>query len=125
MPSGLFRLEDEHGLDGPQTIDLHPVQVQVLASFVGFTMPDRTREALDRLARRLRCLHEQADELQDLLNRALIADALDVAPEAAASQFIAHNLGELLADPDAIQAAEFESLPDAPANSGGQLSLLA
>jgi hypothetical protein len=54
LPSGLFRLEDNTCQDGAQVIDLHPAQVQVLAAMVGFTMPEKTRQALGRMSRRLR-----------------------------------------------------------------------
>jgi hypothetical protein len=122
LPNGLFRLEDESCLDGIQAIDLHPAQVQVLASMVGFTMPDKTRAALGRMSRRLQALHKQAQELEGQLLTCVVEQDIHVAPELTAAEFIAYNLGELLQDLDAIQAPNLEPVPDT-VNPGGQLTL--
>lgn len=122
LSNGLFRLEDESGIDGPASVDLHPAQVQVLASMVGFDMPDKSRRALARVSRRLLALHKQAKELEGLLLTCVEQD-IHVAPELTAAEFITHNLGELLEDLEAIQAPDLEPMPDAPSNKGGQLTL--
>jgi len=94
----------------------------VLASMVGFDMPDKNRRALARLSRRLMALHKQAKELEGLLLTCVEQD-IHVAPELTAAEFITHNLGELLEDLEAIQAPDLEPMPDAPSNQGGQLTL--
>jgi hypothetical protein len=122
LPSGLFRLEDESCIDGIAAIDLHPAQVQVLAAMVGFNMPDKTRQALGRMSRRLHALHKQAQELEGQLLTCVVEQDIHVAPELTAAEFIAYNLGELLQDLEAIQAPDLEPVPDA-VNPGGQLTL--
>lgn len=123
LPSGLFRLEDNTHPDGAHVIDLHPAQVQVLASMVGFKMPDKTRAALGRATARLKALTAQVRDLESLLRYALEDQDIDVAPELAAAELIGHNLGELVHDLEAIQAPDLEPVADAPANPGGQLAL--
>lgn len=121
LPSGLFRLEDITHPDGSQVVDLHPAQVQVLASMVGFKMPDKTRAALGRATARLKALTAQVHDLESLLRYALQEQDIDVTPELTAAEFIGHNLGELVQDLEAIQAPDLEPVPDAMANPAGQL----
>jgi hypothetical protein len=124
LPSGLFRLEDNTCQDGAQVIDLHPAQVQVLAMMVGVNLPDKSRAALARISSRLRGLHEQAQELRDKMQCAVHEQNFDdLIPEMVASEFIAHNVGELLEDLDALRVPDLEPVPDATANPGGQLTL--
>lgn len=123
LGNGLFRLEDESGIDGPQIIDIHPAQVQVLASMVGFAMPDKSRRALARLSRRLATLHKQAKELEGQLVSCVVEHNIGVAPELTAAEFIVASLGEVLEDLEAIQAPDLEPMANTPANPGGQLTL--
>lgn len=123
LPSGLIRFEDDSCLDGPQVIDAHPAQIQIAASMLGFNVPDKTRAALARLARRLRGLHEQVLDLECKLQYAVKDQDLDMCPEMIASEFIAHNMGELLQDLEAIQAPDLEPMADAPTNHGEQLTI--
>lgn len=123
LPNGLLRLEDDTSMDGIMVVDLHPAQVQVLASMVGFNMPDKTRAALGRMSRRLHTLHKQAQELEGQLTTCVVDQDIHVAPELTAAEFIALGLGELLEDLEAIQAPHLEPTPDALANPGGQLTL--
>lgn len=123
LPNGLLRLEDETSMDGVMVVDLHPAQVQVLASMVGFSMPDKTRAALGRMSRRLHALHKQAQELEGQLITCVVDQDIHVAPELTAAEFITFNLGELLQDLEAIQTPDLERIPDAQANPGGQLTL--
>lgn len=123
LSNGLFRLEDESGIDGPASVDLHPAQVQVLASMVGFDMPDKARLSLKRAHDRIKALSEQAAELEGLLDHALNVQDLDVTPEWKAAQFIALNLSQVVQDLADIQAPDLEPTPDAPSNQGGQLTL--
>lgn len=123
LSNGLFRLEDDSRMDGSATIDLHPAQVQVLAAMVGFSLPNKTRAALAHMSRRLRGLHKQAQELEGQLTTCVVDQDIHVAPELTAAEFIAHNLGEVLQDLEAIQAPDLEPMADAPANPGGQLTL--
>jgi len=122
LPNGLFRLEDESCLDGIQAIDLHPAQVQVLAALVGFTMPDKTRAALARLARTAASITKQAHDLKGFLGSAL-DDGVHVGLELNCAENIATRLDVLLQDLEAIQAPDLEPMPDAEANPGGQLTL--
>lgn len=122
MPSGLLRIEDPTYSEGG-IIDVHPAQVQVMAAMVGFTMPDKTRAALNRATTRLKALKAQMSSLEEQLRRALIDQDADVATELTAAEFIAWNLGELVHDLEAIQSPDLEAAPDAPANPGGQLAL--
>ena len=122
LPSGLFRLEDPTGIDGPH-IELHPAQVQVLASLVGFDMPNRTRRAIERIHGRVQALSTRAKELAALLDHALHVQDLDVTPEAQASECIALNLAELVKDLEDLQAPDLVPSPDAKPNPGGQMTL--
>jgi len=122
LPNGLLRLEDPTYSEGG-IIDVHPAQVQVMAAMVGFTMPDKTRAALNRATTRLKALKAQMSSLEDQLRRTLIDQDADVAAELTAAEFIAWNLGELVHDLEAIQSPDLEAAPDALANPGGQLAL--
>ncbi len=110
-------------MDGIMVVDLHPAQVQVLASMVGFNLPDKTRAALGRMSRRLHTLHKQAQELEGQLTTCVVDQDIHVAPELTAAEFIAFNLGEVLQDLADLQAPDLEPMPDALANPGGQLTL--
>jgi hypothetical protein len=123
LPNGLFRLEDDSAIDGTQVIDMHPVQVQTLALMVGFRMPDKARAALGRVLGRVRTLHGRASDLEAMLRYALEEQDIDVAPELAACEFIASNLGEVVKDLEDLKKPEIEPMADAPANAGGQLTL--
>ncbi|MDI1259590.1 hypothetical protein [Aquabacterium sp.] len=123
LSNGLFRLEDDSPIDGSQVIDLHPAQVQVLASMVGFAMPDKTRRSIGRIHERVKALSEQASDLEDLLDHALTIQDLDVTPEWKACQFIALNLAQVVKDLDDLRAPDLEPAPDAIANPGGQMTL--
>lgn len=122
LPNGLLRLEDETSIEGLMVIDLHPAQVQVLASMTGFTMPDRTRKALDRLTRRLNGIRKQAEDLEGQLSYAVKEQDIGVAAELTAAEFIVHSLGELIQDFEAIQAPEVEPGPEV-VNPGGQMTI--
>lgn len=120
LPNGLLRLEDETLMDGAAVIDLHPAQVQTLAILAGFTMPDKGRKALARIASRLGALHERTKELEPLLCTALVEHDIGVASELTAAEFIAENVGEVLRDVQDLMAPDTE--PDAQHdNQGGQL----
>lgn len=97
LPNGLLRLEDETSIDGIMVVDLHPVQVQVLAAMIGRPMPDKTREALARLHRRMATLSKQAHDLSMMLGSAL-DDGVHVGVELNSAEFIDTHLGELLED---------------------------
>jgi hypothetical protein len=120
LPNGLLRLEDETLIDGAAVIDLHPAQVQTLAILAGFTMPDKGRKALGRIASRLGALHERTEELARLLCAAVVEDGIGVAPELTAAEFIAENLGEVLRDVQDLMAPGTEPEPGHD-NQGGQL----
>lgn len=98
MPSGLIRLEDDTDIDGPMAIDLHPAQVQVLASMIGFTVPDKTIKALGRLLERLKGIEDRSDKLRGALDCALNEQGIEVAPELCMSEAIAENLREVVKD---------------------------
>ena len=123
LSNGLLRLEDDTLMDGTAVIDLHPAQVQVLATMVGFTMPDKARQSLKRTHERIKALSEQAAELERLLDHALSVQDLDVTPESKAAQFIALNLSQVAQDLEDLQAGAVEPLPDGASNPGGQLAL--
>ena len=123
LPTGLFRLEDPTGIDGPHIIELHPAQVQVLAAMVGLGLPDKTRRAIERIHGRVQALSTRAKELAGLLDHALHVQDLDVTPEAQASECIALNLAELVKDLADLQAPDLVPNPDAKANPGGQMAL--
>lgn len=123
LSNGLLRLEDDTLMDGTAVIDLHPAQVQVLATMVGFTMPDKARQSLKRTHERIKALSEQAAELERLLDHALSVQDLDVTPEWKAAQFIALNLSQVAQDLEDLQAGAVEPLPDGASNPGGQLAL--
>lgn len=123
LPTGLFRLEDPTGIDGPHIIELHPAQVQVLATLVGLDVPDKTRRAIERIRARVQALSTRAKELAGLLDHALHVQDLDVTPEAQASECIALNLSEVLKDLEDLQAPDLVPSPDAKANPGGQMTL--
>lgn len=120
LPNGLLRLEDETLIDGAAVIDLHPAQVQALAILAGFTMPDKGRKALARIASRLGALHERTKELERLLCTALVEHNIGVASELTAAEFIAENLGEVLRDVQDLMAPDTEPEPGHD-NQGGQL----
>jgi len=122
LPNGLLRLEDETSMDGLMVIDLHPAQVQVLASMTGFTMPDKTKRAIDRIHERIKALSEQAAELEGLLDHALNVQDIDVVPELKACQFIALNLAQVAKDLEDLQTPDIEPGPDVM-NPGGQLTI--
>lgn len=121
LPSGLVRLEDDTQLDGPIRIELHPAQVQVLASLIGFTVPDKTVQALGRLLGRLKSIEARSGELRSFLEYALDRQDMDVAMELCASEAITVNLSEVVKDlQDLLEPAEFSAgLPDA----NGQLCI--
>jgi len=123
LSNGLLRLEDDTLMDGTAVIDLHPAQVQVLATMVGFTMPDKARQRLKRTHERIKALSAQAAELERLLDHALSVQDLDVTPEWKAAQFIALNLSQVAQDLEDLQAGAVEPLPDGASNPGGQLAL--
>ena len=123
LSNGLIRFEDDSCMDGPQLIDAHPCQVQIAASMLGFTVPDKARQSLKRAHDRIKALSEQAAELEGLLDHALNVQDLDVTPERKAAQFIALNLSQVVQDLADIQAPDLEPMPDAPSNQGGQLTL--
>jgi hypothetical protein len=123
LPNGLFRLEDETCVEGIASIDLHPVQIQLLASLVGYTLPDKTAAALARVASRLKTIQAQVSDLESKLRYALTVQDIDIAPEMVSAEFIGTNLGEVLKDLDDLAAPELEPMTDALANPGGQLTL--
>ena len=98
-------------------------QHQVLASMVGFDMPDKTRRAIERIHGRIQALSARAKELAGLLNHALHVQDLDVTPEAQASECIALNLSEVLKDLEDLRTPDLAPNPDAKANPGGQMAL--
>ena len=120
LSNGLLRLEDETSIDGSAVIDLHPAQVQTLAILAGFTMPDKGRKALERIASRLGALHERTKALEGMLCTAVVEDGIAVAPELTAAEFIAENLGEVLRDVQDLMAPDTEPDPDHQ-NQGGQM----
>lgn len=122
LPNGLLRLEDETSMDGLMVIDLHPAQVQVLASMVGFTMPDKGRAALSRATSRLKAIKAQVNDLESKLRYATHEQDLDMAPEMVSAEFIGFNLGELLKDLEDLQAPDLEPEPEA-VNPGGQMTI--
>lgn len=98
MPGGLVRLEDDSSLDGPNVIELHPAQVQVLASLIGFTVPDKTIKSMVRLLERLKNIQARSAELRGYLDYALNQQDADVAMELSTSEAITENLGEVVND---------------------------
>lgn len=120
LSNGLLRLEDETLMDGAAVIDLHPAQVQTLAIRAGFTMPDKGRKALERIASRLEALHRQTKELEGSLCTALVEHDIGVASELTAAEFISHNVGEVLRDVQDLMAPDTEPDPEHD-NQGGQL----
>ena len=120
LPNGLLRLEDETLMDGSAVIDLHPAQVQTLAILAGFTMPDKGRKALARIASRLKAIKAQANDLESKLRYALHEQDLDMAPELVCAEFIGFNLGEVLRDVQDLMAPDTEPEPGHD-NQGGQL----
>lgn len=120
LPNGLLRLEDETLMDGAAVIDLHPTQVQTLAILAGFTMPDKGRKELARIASRLGALHKRTKELEHMLCTAVVEDGIGVAPELTSAEFIAENLGEVLRDVEDLMAPDTQPDPDHQ-NQGGQL----
>jgi len=123
LSNGLFRLEDESGIDGPASVDLHPAQVQVLASMVGFDMPDKSRRALARAASRLKALKAQVSELEGKLRYAVLEQDMDLTPEMVSAEHIGFNLGEVVKDLEDLMRPDLEPMPDVPSNQGGQLTL--
>lgn len=120
LSNGLLRLEDETLMDGAAVIDLHPVQVQTLAILAGFTVPDKGRKTLERIASRLGALHERTKALEGMLCTAVVEDGIAVAPELTAAEFIVENLGEVLRDVQDLMAPDTEPDPEHD-NQGGQL----
>jgi hypothetical protein len=123
LANGLFRLEDESGIDGPASVDLHPAQVQVLASMVGFDMPDKSRRALARVASRLKAMKAQVSELEGKLRYAVLEQDMDLTPEMVSAEHIGFSLGEVVKDLEDLMRPDLEPMPDAPSNQGGQLTL--
>ncbi len=121
LPNGLLRLEDPSYSEGG-IIDVHPAQVQVMAAMVGFTMPDKARAALARLARTAASITKQVHELKCFLGSAL-DDGLHVGMELNSAENIAARLDDLMEDLESIQAPDLEPMQDAPSNQGGQLTL--
>ncbi len=122
LPNGLLRLEDETNMEGLMFIELHPAQVQVLASMVGFSMPDKAKRAIERIHERIKALSEQASELEGLLYHALNVQDLDVTPEWKACQFIALNLAQVARDIDDLQTPALDPGPEV-VNGGGQMTI--
>jgi hypothetical protein len=120
LPNGLLRLEDQTAIDGRAVIDLHPAQVQALAVLAGFTMPDRRRRALERIASRLAALQGRAKELERSLCDAVVEHSICVAPELTAAEFIAENVGEVLRDVQDLMALDAAPAPGHQ-NPGEQL----
>lgn len=120
LPNGLFRLEDDH-LGDTYSVDIHPVQVQVLATMIGFSMPDKTAKLLNRLADRLKFLSKQAKDLERMLGVAIDAGE-GVGIELTATEFIAQALADLVIDMDLIQSPDIEAAPGAE-NAGGQICI--
>lgn len=124
LPTGLFRLEDPTGIDGPHIIEMHHAQVQALAAMAGLLdMPDKTRRAIERIHGRVQALSTRAKELAGLLDHALHVQDLDVTPEAQASECIALNLAEVLKDLEDLRAPDLVPSPDDEANPGAQMAL--
>lgn len=123
LPTCLFRLEDPTGIDGHQVIELHPAQVQVLASMVGFDIPDKTRHVIGRVHCRVKALSNRAKDLADFLDHLQRTHDLDLVHEAEVSESIALNLSEVLKDMEDLQAPDLVPTPDAKANPGGQMAL--
>jgi hypothetical protein len=120
LPSGLFRLEDDH-MGDTYSVDIHPAQVQVLATMVGFTMPNKTAKLLNRLADRLKTVTKQARDLERMLGGA-IDSGEGVALELTAAEFIAQALDDLISDMGLIQSPDIEVAPGAE-NAGGQICI--
>jgi hypothetical protein len=122
LPSGLFRLEDDSCIEGIASVDIHPAQVQVLASMVGFNLPDKSRTALARLVRTTASITKQAHELKGFLGSAL-DDGVHVGLELNCAENIATRLDELVQDLGDLTDPDLAPMPDTPANPGGQLTL--
>lgn len=123
LPNGLLRLEDESNMNGIMVVDLHPAQVQVLASMAGFNMPDKTRHMAGRIRGRVAALKAQACELEGLLRHALHEQGIDVVPELRMAEFIAHDLSEVFKDLEDLTEPDLVPTPETLANPGGQLTL--
>lgn len=121
LPNGLLRLEDDTSMDGLMVIDLHPTQVQVLASMVGFTVPDKTRAALSRMARTAASITKQARDLEGFLGLA-VDEGVHVGLELNSAENIATRLDELVQDLAAIQSPDLEPGPEV-VNPGGQMTI--
>lgn len=88
----------------------------------GFTMPDKSKRAIERIHERIKALSEQASELEGLLDHALNVQDLDVVPEWKACQFIALNLAQVVKDLEDLQTPEVEPTSDTM-NPGGQMTI--
>jgi hypothetical protein len=69
---GLIELEQQNGLDEPDRIEIHPLHLRHMAEKMGLVGEMSASEAdalrmVDKLARRLKMLHERIDRLDDLL----------------------------------------------------------
>lgn len=97
LDSGLIQLEQSYGHGDTGVVEVHPVHVQVMAAMIDRPMPDKTREALARLHRRMATLSKQAHDLSELLGMA-VDDGVHVGAELVAAEFIDAHLGELVED---------------------------
>lgn len=118
LGNGLVRLEDPAYGDAC-SIDIHPAQVQVLASMVGYSMPNKLHHALRRLQARLATSHAQAGNLEQLLGLAL-EEGEGIAAELTAAEYLASNLGELVADFGALLLPDIERTESAPLSTCSQ-----
>ncbi|WP_290643904.1 hypothetical protein, partial [Aquabacterium sp.] len=105
-------------------VHVHPAQLQIAAQLIGFTVPDKTRAALARVASRLKALKAQVNALESRLRYATHEKDLGMGPELVSAEHIGFNLGELVKDLEDLTLPEVEAIPDAPANPGGQLALV-
>lgn len=122
LDSGLYRLEDTTYSEGA-IVDLHPAQVRVLASMVGFTLPDRERMALARVLARLKFIHEKSTYLEELLGAAL-DEGEGVGVELNTSEFLTASIGEAVRDLEQLCEPSVAMAEGAPENVGGQLALI-
>lgn len=76
MNDGLWRLQQSNSLDNPVVIDLHPVQIRLLAEHAGLlaALPKPLNNLSASHERRLNALHERIEELyfDDGLNSEII-----------------------------------------------------